>query len=188
MSHIVSRMPWGVIELDPKLGRVLFRQDWHYDWTLASSALRPWTYAQQRNVHNRVDRHVWGTWNNRIRLQVAGSTDFCRHFYKSGVALTFDVRWVTSAGHWSVKVRKLPLGSSPTTRINSMSFDARQLELDTAELASYQTRDVRDPQPQKGHNIDEVGLEIRTRYMPSILGEVNRMLDGATFSAPSNLP
>lgn len=137
MSHIVSRQPWGVIDIDTKVGRIFFQQDWHYTWTLFSAAVSLWTHAEKQNFHNTLDRQIWGTWSNRVRMRVSGATDFSRRFSAAGVPINFDIRWVTGPGHWDVTVRKMPAGSTPTTFISNVNFTTRRIDLDTMDMAPY---------------------------------------------------
>jgi hypothetical protein len=215
MAHIVSRQPWGVIDVDVARGRVFFQQDWHYTWVLFAPSVHPWTLAERRNFHNTVDRQVWGTWSNRVRLQVTGANDFSHRFARAGVGLNFDIRWVTSVAHWSVTVRKMPPGSGRTTYRSNVTFATRRIELDSADLAAggaandagASTPRFRSPPHEFGHTLslpDEygtgspdladsgsimnIGREIRPRHLALIVTELNKMMPGVTFVAPLVVP
>jgi hypothetical protein len=137
MSHIVSRQPWGVIDLDTTAGRIFFQQEWFYTWALFNATVPPWTLHQKRFFHNTLDRQIWSRWSNRVKLQVVGATPFARHFARSGVSINFDIKWVLRPGHYAVTVRKMPAGSDPTTFISFVNFGARHIELDSADLTAY---------------------------------------------------
>lgn len=215
MSHIVSRQPWGVVDIDTSAGRVFFQQDWHYTWTQYSAAVPAWTVAEQRSFHNTIDRQIWGTWCNRVRLQVAGNADFVRRFAAIGVPINFDIRRVTGVGHWSVTVRKMPAGSTPTTYISNVNFGARTIDLDTADLAAYYPANAAGNSAgafyagphEFGHAIqapDEynpgaanladttsimnVGRQIRPRHLQQVVTVLNTMIPNVTFSAPAAIP
>jgi hypothetical protein len=173
-----------------------------------------WTPAEQRAFHNAVDRQVWGTWSNRVRLRVTGTSAFCRRFGAAGVPLNFDVRRVTAAGHWNVTVRKMPAGSGRTTYRSNVTFATRQIELDTADLtagpaandAGASNPSFRSPSHEFGHTLslpDEygagspdladsgsimnIGGQIRSRHLQLILTTLNTMVPGCQFSPPLGL-
>ena len=136
MSHIVRQPAWGDIDLDTETGRIFVQERWSYTWTVVPPA-RAWTLEQRRRFHNIADRQIWGTWSGHVRLQVAGNHAFVDRFRHGLPAVSFDARWVLSNGHWEVTVRKMPRGSDPTTFISYVDFPARQIQLDSADVASY---------------------------------------------------
>jgi len=148
MSHLVSRQPWGVIDLDTVGGRISFQQDWFYTWTLFNSTVTPWNLHQKRFFHNTLDRQIWRNWSKHVRLRVTGTTPFARRFAASGVPINFDIRWVLRPGHYGVIVRKLAPGSTPDTFISSVDFGARRIELDCADLIPYRpANEAENPAP-----------------------------------------
>lgn len=208
MSHLVSRQPWGVIDLDTEDGRVFLQQDWFYIWTVIAPAT-PWTLPERRAFHQATDRAIWGRWSNRIRLRVAGATPFCTRFSGPGVPINFDVRWVTSGGHWSVHAHKTPPGTSVAAFYPTVTFATRIINLYTSHLTSYSAANAagvsrpnfRSTPHEFGHtlgNPDEyaaggphladdaslmnIGHDIRTRHMTLVLATLNTMLPGAVFS------
>jgi hypothetical protein len=208
MGHLVAREPWGTVDLNTTEGRVWVQQNWLYTWTVNPGATA-WTIAQKRHFHNTLDRQVWAGWSDRTRVRVAGAGDLARRFAAGGLRLTFDVHWVLASGHWSVRVRKLPAGSNPTTFISNVSFTTRQIELDSADLASYvptnaagASRTFRAAPHEFGHtfnNPDEynagspnlvdtnsimnIGHQVRPRHLTLLLGTLNRLVPGCVFSA-----
>jgi hypothetical protein len=210
MSHLVSRQPWGVIDLDTDAGRVFFQQDWRYHWTVEPHAA-PWTSDQRRRFHNRLDRQIWRRWSNRVRLRVAGATPFCRRFAARGVPINFDVRWVLSGGHWTVNVRKMPPGSGPTTFVSNVDFHARVINLDSADLATYAATnaagvanpnftapphefghtlanpdeyDAGDPHLADSGSIMNIGNRVRGRHLHLIVLALNALTPGCVWAAP----
>ena len=210
MSHLVSRQPWGVVDLDTSAGRIFFQQDWFYNWTVGPHATS-WTLQQRRNFHNQLDRQIWGRWSNRIRMRVAGATVFCQRFAASGVPINFDIHWVLSPGHWTVNVRKMPPGSTPTSFISNVTFATRTIELDSADLDSYSAANdtgVSNPQFRPGPHefghalnapdeynagsphladstsIMNIGTQVRGRHLHLIVGALNALTPGCNWSAP----
>jgi hypothetical protein len=216
MGHVVSRQPWGVIDVNTTEGYVFFQQDWYYTWLLFNATVRPWTIEEKRHFHNALDRQIWGTWSNRVRLQIRGATDFCRRFAARGVLVNFDIHWVTHPGHWSVTVRKMPAGSDPTTFISNVDFAGRRIELDSADLASYRATNAaghraaggfyagphefghtihdpdeytaRSPNLADTNSIMNVGRRIRPRHLTLIVSTLNTMMPGVEWSAPAVIP
>jgi hypothetical protein len=208
MSHLVSRQPWGVVDLDTIQGRVFVQQDWYYTWHTIAPATA-WTVAEKRAFHRATDRSIWARWSNRIRLHVAGAGTFCRTFAASGVPINFDVRWKTRAGQWHVNAYKTPPGTAINTYHQSVDFAARVIELYTSKLPPYEAaNDAGISRPgfistphEFGHalgNDDEyvagsiyladdastmnVGSQIRSRHLTLVLATLNGMLPGAVFS------
>jgi hypothetical protein len=215
MTHIVSRQPWATVDIDTAAGRVFFQQTWQYTWILFSPTVPAWTQRERQDFHSALDRQIWGTWSNRVRLAVAGTSDFAKRFAGIGVPINFDVRWVTAAGNWNVSVRKMPAGSSPTTFISNVNFSARRIELDTADLSSYNAANAAGASTGKffagphefGHalragdeygagsanladtnSIMNVGRQVRSRHLQQVVTLLNTMIPNTTFSAPTVIP
>jgi hypothetical protein len=215
VSHIVSRQPWGVLDIDTSAGRVFFQQEWHYTWILYTPALPAWTRDERRRFHNTLDRQIWGAWSNRVTLSVSGTTSFCRQFSSTGVPINFDIQWVVGVGHWDVTVRKMPPGSNRTTYRSNVDFANRRIQLDTMDLipsgaandAGGSTADFLSGPHEFGHSIgvdDEynagsprladtksimnVGRELRPRHLQMMVTTLNTMMPGVTFAPPGIVP
>lgn len=155
MSHIVSRQPWGVIDLDTREGRIFFQQDWHYNWLLRPP-LADWTIQEKRYFHNTLDRQVWGRWSMRIRFPVrltpgvaspsATARELIARVGARGVPINFDVHWVLGPGHWQVNVTKIAHGDSVRSNVN---FTTRIINLDTEDFIPH---DVETDGGVAGHN------------------------------------
>jgi len=215
MGHVVSRQPWGTIDIDTVAGRIFFQQKWQYTWVLFNPTVHAWTHREQQHFHNTLDRQIWRTWSNRVRLNVTGTSSFAHRFSAVGVPINFDIRWVRSAGEWNVTVRKMPASANPTTFISNVNFGTRQIQLDTADLSSYNAANAAGASTgtffagphEFGHTIhlpDEygaaspnladtnsimnVGRQIRTRHLQLIVNTLNTMIHNTTFSAPAVIP
>lgn len=212
MTHIVSRQPWATVDIDTNAGRVFFQQTWQYTWTLFTPTVPAWTQRERQNFHNTLDRQIWAAWSNRVRLIVTGTSDFARRFARSGISINFDIRWVTAGGNWNVTVRKMPAGSNPTTFISNVNFNTRRIELDTADLSSYNAANAAGASTGRffagphefGHalhapdeynagnlnladtqSIMNVGRQIRPRHLREVVALLNTMIPNTTFSAPA---
>lgn len=171
MSHIVRNAGWGTVSLNTETGHIMVREDWRYTWTVVPPATA-WTNAQRRRFHNTLDRQVWSAWSNRVRLRVAGANPIVRRFPTGLPPVEFDVHWVTTGGHWTVNVRKLPPGSNPTTFISEVLFAARRIELDSADVGSYrasnaagQSREFYALPHEFGHTMpDATGVATQDEY------------------------
>jgi hypothetical protein len=91
MGHVVKQLPWCVIDIDTTLGRVFFQQWWKYAWEV-QIPMEDWSLAEKRTFHNSVDRQIWASWSNRVRLGVAGTHAFARRFARAGATINLDVR------------------------------------------------------------------------------------------------
>jgi len=214
MTHLVSRQPWGDLDVDLQLGRVFVQQKWQYAWTLFSSRVTPWTYAERKQFHNTLDRQVWAEWSNRFRLQVSGAGEFARRFSNSGVPLNFDIKWVTTPGHWHVTVRKMPPNSSRTTFRSHVVPATRRIELDTMDIvvggaandAGKLSNQFRSAPHEFGHtmalpdeynagsahltdsaSIMNIGREVRRRHLQLTLDALNALMPNVKFSAPRGM-
>jgi hypothetical protein len=207
MGHVVSHQPWGTLDIDTGEGRIFVQQDWRYHWVVLPPAAA-WSLEEQRHFHQVTDRSIWGRWSNRIRLHVAGATEFCRRF-SSGVPINFDVRWVVTGGHWQVNANKTPPGTPVARYHQSVAFATRVINLYTSKLPSYTAANAagvsrpnfKSTPHEFGHalgNPDEyvagspqlgdvtstmnIGNEIRGRHLTLITTTLNGMMPGCTFS------
>lgn len=207
MSHVVREVPWGTIDIVVDEGRIFFQQRWLYNW-IPEPGGSPWTLAEKRRFHNAVDNQIWKFWSNRVRFKTSGKADFARRH--ASVPINFDVRWVLAKQHWKVNVRKLPAGATPTTFISNVDRPVREINLDSADLASYVPSNAAGKShkffavPHEfGHTfpgIDDeyvrgaadladtdsmmnIGDQIRARHLKPMLDELNKMIPGCTFAA-----
>lgn len=210
-EHLTSKQPWGDIDLNFTRGVVFFQQRWFYDWRLWTGVTAPWTLAEKRAFHSRVDHSIWRVWSNRVRLRVAGNSPFVRRFSGRGVLINFDVQWVlTATQHWTVRAFKVPPGSTPTNPHRSRVIVAtRTIELNTADVrprgagnaAGASRSDFETPPHELAHTMDNpdeynatsphigdtdslvnIGKQIRGRHIRWIIDELNKMIPNCTFS------
>lgn len=206
MGHLVAKEPWGTVDLNTTEGRVFVQQDWYYVWTTVG-AVSPWTTPEKRHFHNTLDRHIWGQWSDRLRIYPSGAHDLARRFGASGMRLTFDVRWVTGRGHWTVTVRKLVPGGSYRSNV---TFASRTIELDSEDLKAHgvanaagkNTTGFRTAPHEFGHTIgvdDEynagsvnladtqsvmnIGRQLRSRHAQLIVDTLRRLTPACAFRA-----
>jgi hypothetical protein len=161
MAYVNGHPSWGDISLNLETGHVFVQENWRYHWTVEPGATQ-WTLAQRRHFHNTLDRQIWSVWSNRIRIQVRGDHALVRRFPHGLPSLEFDIHWVLQGGHWTVNVRKMPPGSTPTTFISNVDFPHNTINLDSADLASYRptnaagdTRTFRAGPHEYGHTMPD---------------------------------
>ena len=87
--------------------------------------------------HSTVDKQIWGTWSNRIRLSASGTSAIARHLAGRLIHMDFDVKWTLAPPiHWTVNAWKMPKGASPTSPHRSfVNAATKVIELNTADLA-----------------------------------------------------
>jgi hypothetical protein len=207
MSHVVREANWGVVDIVVHEGRVFVQERWKYEFS-NDPGTSAWTLAEKRRFHRAVDLQIWAAWSNKIKLATAGSARFARDNPK--VPVNFDVRWVTRDEHWTVSVRKLPAGSTPTTFISNVDRPVMRVNLDSADLDAYDVsnsegarRRFRAVPHEFGHtfpavndeyvatsphrgdadSIMNIGREVRARHLQPLLTELNQMIPNCTFSA-----
>lgn len=207
MAHIVREASWGVIDIVVHEGRVFVQERWKYIFS-EDPGVPAWTLAEKRRFHNAVDKQIWAAWSNRVRLTATGTARFARD--NPRVPVNFDVRWVTRGEHWTVNVRKLPAGSTPTTFISNVDRPLMHVNLDSADLDAYDvsnsagaSRRFRAVPHEFGHtfpgvddeyvatsphagdadSIMNIGREVRARHLQPLIDELNRMVPNCTFSA-----
>jgi hypothetical protein len=209
--NVISKQPWGVVTLDLTLGKVVLRQDWEYSWTVLTPLL-PWTYAERKAFHDTTDRQIWGVWSNRVRYAVAGTTKYGKEYAKTGILVNFDIRWVTTGGHWKVSVQKVPKGPFFSSGV---TFATKTIRLNSTDMAAYEATNANNVSNKKfralphefGHTVgagDEynlgsphltdaqsvmnIGRELRARHLKLLTDTLNTMLPGVTFTPPAVIP
>ena len=207
MAHLVSKLPWGDIDLDTTAGRIFFQQKWKYTWTKVGAASE-WTTAQKRNFHNTLDKQVWSVWSMKIKIKAVGGT-LARRF-PAGLPINFDVKWVLAAGHWTVNARKLVPGGNYRSNV---LFASRIINLDSEDLTPHSVGNdagassdgFRTVPHEFGHtlgnaNDDEytagaadladtdsilnIGKQLRGRHLNDIITELNKLVPDSNFRYP----
>lgn len=213
MSHRVAHEPWGTVDIDTSTGRVFVQEDWFYVWLLYPGVTEPWTVAEKRRFHHRVDIGVWKLWSNHLHLNVGGTAPFAAR----RVPVNFDVRWRLGKPYqWTILAWKVPPGASPTSPVHSQVdwnnyvitlSSADVLERRAGNAAGRTTNDFRTPPHEFGHtmylpdeynaptaaipspnlgdtgSIMNIGRQIRARHLALVVATLDRLIPTARFSA-----
>jgi len=197
-------------------GRIFFQQDWYYDWQVRTP-MADWTIAEKRHMHNTVDRQIWASWSNHIKIPVAlGSSPDARARdlvtrTKGNIPINFDIRWVLKPGHWFVTAIKSRPGD---TDHNTVDFDHRKIVLHSYKLKPYTAGNdagasrsgFLSPPHEFGHTLKDddeyqtgspnlsdtdsimnIGRRIRPRHIQLIVDTLNKVLPGCVFSLPATI-
>lgn len=204
MSVVTKELPWARIEVDAFKGVVTVLQRWGYQWVTAMGA-SAWTDAEKTAFHTKAVQLI-KTRIKKQKLQVS-ARNLCLVHPK--MDLNFDIgRALEKYKHWTVYVRKLPAGSSPTTLISQVDWNTRTIYLDSADLADYKPCNAASvcqtfnavphefmhtfrgpdeyvsgsPHLSDSSSILNIGDQLRTRHIRVILDELNTMMPGWTFA------
>ncbi|MBI3461729.1 MAG: hypothetical protein HY000_01515 [Planctomycetes bacterium] len=134
MAHIVRELDWGVIDIVVHESRIFFQQRWKYDWQV-KAPLAAWTLKEKRDFHGEVDRQIWASWSNKVKLSVSGTSDFAKKFAGAKLPMNLDVRWVLKDEHWNVTAMKVPATEMPH---NTVTWSTRKIVLHTSKLKPYE--------------------------------------------------
>ena len=134
MAQSAKDTDWARIEIDDYAGRITVLERWGFQWTTAPG-VAPWTPDEQKtfyhNVQQLLDKAFAG-----VQLKLTGTAQLCKGYDK--LALVFGIGWALEQyKHWSVFVRKMPVGSTPTTFISHVDPPSRTIYLDSADIADY---------------------------------------------------
>lgn len=213
MAHVVKDIGWGIVDIIKHEHRVFFQQRWLYDWQVATGQ-SAWTLAEKRALHAQVDRLIWKTWSNRVKLAAAGKSE-----YETGGhwPINLDVRWVTKEPHWTVTMTKVAAG---TAGVGEVFWTTKRISLNTGDMqtgractaaATPVCRDNFETVPHEfGHafgnthvlnrgdeyktssthladttSIMNIGNQLRERHFTTLLEEMNKMVTGVTWSVAS---
>ena len=133
VSHIVRETDWGTIDIVVDEARVFFQQRWKYTWVVRTPLL-PWSLQEKRDFHKHVDRQIWASWSNKVKLGVSGTSAFARRFARSQLPINLDVRWVLKDEQWDVTAWKVPDSEMPH---NTVTWSTRKIVLHTSKLKAY---------------------------------------------------
>ncbi|PZO69797.1 MAG: hypothetical protein DI640_15205 [Sphingomonas taxi] len=208
MAHLTRETDRMTINLDTRQGIILVRQRWFYNWIVGPGAT-PWTQGQRRAYHARFEAAILRSWNNRATIRASGTSDLARGMAGRSFSVRIDVQWVLGHGHWTVTVKKLPVGVFDVSKVN---WAQRRIWLDTNDLTArhFARGGVRTRQvpvahefghsfgnvPQRGHgdeyradsqyrrdvrSIINVGDTLRPRHFDHLISELNQMTPGTRF-------
>ena len=197
MGHVTRETSRSVIDVNTTSGQVLFRQRWEYVWIVAPGQPQ-WTYREKAHFHRRADMMVWNIWSNRATFHVTGTSEFARRFAGKELPANFDIQWVLSNGHWTVRVTKVPPGTmSHPTRVE---WNQRVIYLCTEDFETTRHSggiiahefghsmgntgvlnrgdEYRKTSPHHSDtaSVINVGRELRTRHFRTMIEEMNQMI------------
>ena len=209
MAHLVSRQSWGVIDFDDVTGRIFVQEDWQYRWRQWPGVTQPWSYAQKRATHRRIDQSIWAVWSNRLSLDVRARSGPPPRF-GTRAPVNFDVRWALTNGHWTVTVWKMPPGADPTLHRSFVDPSTNEIELNTADLmpreagndAGASTSNFLTAPHEYAHTMDNpdeyetgsphladtaslvnIGRQVRGRHLHLLIAALNALAPKLVFSA-----
>lgn len=106
---------------------VSVEQRWQYTYD-NDDGTSPWTTQEQRDFRHHIDLAIMTYWSGHFTLSVAGGSDFARLYRNDVFKVGFDIRFVTSGGHWKVNVTKV----APRTKMGSkINWGNRTIQLDS---------------------------------------------------------
>lgn len=198
-------MPRMSISIDGKKKLIFVQQKWQYVWKIQSGCAK-WTSAQKTKFHNDCDKAIWAKWSGKYQVACTGTSDFAKAMKDAVFNVSFDIKYVTSGGHWTVTVTKIPKGSKKTS---SVKWNAQTIDLDTEDVSKRKDIDQVPVAHEFGHAVgnskhgpaghgDEyhedgvhfddkdsmmnIGSELRKRHADHLIGELNKMIPNTTFS------
>jgi hypothetical protein len=134
MSWVTKEESWAKLVIDTTTGTIMVLERWKYNFT-SGPGLKDWTSGERIRFHRSVKAQISRGWNRKVKLKTSGAAPFAHKFKTAGVA--FIVRRVWKDQHWTVDVRKMPAGSTPTSFISNVDRPHLRINLDSADLASY---------------------------------------------------
>ncbi len=206
MAHVGKEETWARLDIDTEKASILVLERWKYNF-IAGPGLPAWTAAEERQFHVRIVNQVSSIWNYKIRLSVSGLAPFAHRFKHA--YLNFDIRRVTLGQHWTVNVRKMPKGSTPTSFISNVDRPVLSVNLDTADFDSYtpvnaagKSHKFQAVPHEFGHtfpgvddeyvagatnladtdSIMNIGNRVRERHVKPILASLNTMIPNCVFT------
>lgn len=208
MGHITSNVGWSTIDIELSGDLIFVQSDWKYQW-LTRQPATPWTYRQQRDFHDDLDRLVWREWSFRVFLQTGGTSSFADRTHGLTIPVNFDVRMVAYNQHWTVIVTKIH--KNVQSPISSVQWKQRTITLDSKDMEIKTTSPPNYPQYAASHEfghaigntwvlgrgdeyrsssphyqdkfaIMNAGNELRKRYFRTLIEELKIMMPNTTFS------
>jgi len=119
------------IYIEEERKKIIIRQKWRYFWH-ESVGTSPWTYEEQKEFHNNVDRLIWNNWGEYFNLKATGNSDFAKKNQGKRWDVDFDIEWVLHSEHWKVNVTKYPSNHIGMIT-SSVAWDAKEIKLDTKD-------------------------------------------------------
>lgn len=213
-SSYSKNMPRMSIDVSGPKKLIFVQQKWEYTYA-NSGGTSNWTNKQKADFHNNVDRAIWKSWSGKYSITVSGKSDFATVYKDTVFKVSFDIKKVSSGGHWQVNVTKIPTGSSKTSSVN---WGSQKIELDTEDtILRVRDRDGKkfkqipaahefghavgnskfgpaghgDEYPVTSTYKDEkksmmnIGAQLKKRHADHIIMELNKMIPDTVFAVKS---
>lgn len=208
-THFTRKGARMSIDVDGPKTSIFVQQKWAYEYTKQSLATT-WTSAQKKKFHNDVDKAIWKAWSGKFKLKVEGKSQFAKAFKDTIFKVNFDIKSVTSGGHWKVKVLKIAVGGGHEG--SSVDWNKQEIQLDTLDTV-FRIRTKEGKQFKQitaahefGHAIgntwvkargDEyhvdhaheferksmmnVGMQLKKRHARTLVEDLNKMIPDTKF-------
>jgi LysM domain-containing protein len=208
-THYTRKGARMSIDVDGPKKLIFVQQKWAYEYKKQSAA-SGWTSAQKKKFHNDVDKAIWKAWSGKFKIKVEGKSEFAKAFADTTFKVNFDIKKVSSGGHWTVKVLKIAMGGGHER--SEVKWNSQVIHLDTLDTVVR----VRTKEGKKfkqvtaahefGHAIgntvvldrgDEyhvdhaheferksmmnVGMQLKKRHARTLVEELNKMIPDTKF-------
>jgi hypothetical protein len=131
MPHIVKALDWCTIDIVVHEARVFVEQRWLYSWQV-QTPMAPWSLSEKRAFHKEVNKQIWASWSDRVKLSVAGTSEFAKKFATTRLPINLDIRWVLSDGQWTTTAWKM---RDDNIEISSIDWGTRSVTLYANDMA-----------------------------------------------------
>ncbi len=199
------------IYIEPDRNTIVIRQRWKYNW-LTSGKVKPWSYVQKRDWHNKADTLIWNSWGNgyeAISVSMDG-TQANKYLHRKIFKIEFDIEWVLSHEHWLANVTRVPAGTYYRSNVDTTNHIVNVITSDLkSENIDSKKPDIRfttfkheyghtfyytdDYGKDYGNTVDgpyiadlrgmmNIGEELRTRYVRDINTILNSMIPQIKFA------
>lgn len=123
-------MPRMSISVDANKKLIFVQQKWEYTF-VTKAGVSKWTSKEKKDFHNAADKSIWKRWSGKYKIICSGASDFARVYKDTVFDVSFDIKFVSSSGHWKVTVTKVPKGSA--SPISSVNWNAQTIKLDSED-------------------------------------------------------
>jgi hypothetical protein len=206
VGHIVRKTDRAEIDINLSNGYVFYQQRWQYVWVVAPGQ-PAWTLKEKRFFHRQADLMVWDVWSKRVTFKATGTSEFARKHAGRNLQVDFDISWELNSPHWTVRVIKVPPGT--TSHPTRVEWSARNIFLCTEDFTKTthaggviahefghsmgntavlnRGDEYRNTSPHfaDSASVINVGRELRTRHFRTMIEELNKMIPGTIWSVSS---